>query len=120
MTTIAILPESGGMEETTYRAVAGSIQSVGKTAGEALDALAAQLGEEEAGSLIIVQNQRPDQFFSAEQQQRLGALMARWRAARDAGTALSTAEQAELETLVQAELQAATQRARALLDQLGR
>lgn len=72
MTTIAILPDNRGAEKTTYRAVAGSIQSEGKTAGEALDALTAQLGEE-AGTLIIVQNQRPDQFFSAQQQQRLGA-----------------------------------------------
>jgi hypothetical protein len=118
MTTVAILPESLGADGPTYRAVAGGIQSVGRTAGEALDALTAQLGEEETGTLVIVQNLRPDRYFSAHQQQRLGELMARWRAARDTQSALSPDEQAELEALVEAELQAATQRARAVLDQL--
>jgi hypothetical protein len=120
MTTVAILPESAEAGGTTYRAVAGRIQSVGRTAGEALDALTAQLGEEETGTLVIVQNLRPDRFFSAQQQQRLADLMARWRAARDAQSALSPDEQAELETLVDAEVRAATQRARAALDELSR
>src|SRR5690348_6528167 len=57
MTTVAILPESTGKDGPTYRAVAGNLQSVGRTAGEALDALTAQLSEEESGTLIIVQNQ---------------------------------------------------------------
>ena len=120
MTTVAILPESPGDEETAYRAVAGSVQSVGRTAGEALDALTARLGKEKTGTLIIVQNLRPDRFFSAAQQQRLEDLMARWRAARDTNSSLSPPEQAELEDLVQAEVQAAARRAQALLDELKR
>ena len=36
--------------------------------------------------------------------------MARWRAARDTGTTLPAEEQAELDTLVEAEVQAAIER----------
>jgi hypothetical protein len=115
MTTIAIVPESLAPTGRTYRAVAGRRQSVGKTPGEALDGLTAQLGEDESGTLVIVQHMRPDAFFSAAQQQRLTALMERQRAARAGGTPLSAAEQAELEGLVAAEVEAATRRAEALL-----
>jgi hypothetical protein len=118
MTTVAILPERVGTDEITYRAVAGNRQSTGKTAGEALDALTVQLGPEESGTIFIVQNLCPDRFFTAEQQHRLAALMSRWRTARDTGTALSAEEQAELESLAEAELEATTQRAEALLNQL--
>jgi hypothetical protein len=114
MTTIAILPENPGSSPTTYRAVAGNKQSVGRTVGEALVALAAQLNEAESGTLIVVQHLRPDRFFTAQQQQRLQELMARWRAARDAQTTLPPEAQAELDALVEAEVRAATQRAAAL------
>ncbi len=119
MTTISIMPESTSTGDRTYRAVAGQIQSVGKTPGEALDALTSQLGEAETGTLLVVQNLRPDRFFTAQQQQRLAELMRRWRAARDAGTALPPEEQAELDALVEAELRGAAARAAALLSQQG-
>ena len=118
MTKIAILPErteSGGL---AYRAVAGPRQSVGKTAGAALDALTASLPEEDAATLVIVQNQRPDRFFTAEQQARLNELLSRWRATRDAGAALSPADQAELDALVEAEVRASGQRTADLLKEL--
>jgi hypothetical protein len=120
MTKVAILPiptETGGV---SYRAVAGDKHSEGKTAGEALDALTAQLSEEEVGTLVIVQSLRPDRFFSAAQQQRLAELMGRWRVARDKGETLPTEEQAELEALIEAELRAAADRAAALVDELER
>src|SRR5437867_3785890 len=110
MTTIAILPESPGSPSTTYRAVAGTKQSVGNSAGEALDALTAQLSDGELGTLVVVQNLRPDQFFTAAQRQRLEELMTLWRFARDNNSAFPAAEQAELEALVAAELAAAVQR----------
>ena len=88
MTKVAILPESADTGQITYRAIAGRRQSWGKTAGEALDVLTASLPEEDAGTLVIVQHHRPDQFFTAAQQARLNELMARWRALRDAGGAL--------------------------------
>ena len=114
MTKVIVLREGTGAEGATYRAVAGANQSMGRTAGEALDALTTQLSQEDADTLIIVRNLRPDRFFDAEQRQRLEHLMARWHAARDAGTPLPPDEQAELERLVDAELSATTQRAAAM------
>ncbi len=118
MTTIAIAPEDPHASPTRFCAVAGEVQSVGATAGEALDALTAQLGGPEVTTLVVVQPMRPDALFTAEQQQRLAELMARWRAARDAGTPFSPQEQAELDALVRAELHAASQRSAALVRQL--
>ena len=118
MTTIAILPETQVTGATSYRAVAGQRQSVGQTPGEALDALTVQLGEQEAGTLVVVRHWRPDRFFTAAQQQRLAELMQRWRTARDTQQPLAPADQAELDALVAAELEAARQRAAALLHEL--
>ncbi len=47
MTTVAILPISNVNGEKFYRAIAEDKYSVGKTAGQALDALTAQLDEME-------------------------------------------------------------------------
>jgi hypothetical protein len=69
MTTVAILPISNVNSEKSYRAIAGDKRSVGKTAGQALDTLTAQLGEMEFSTLLVIQNFRPDSFFSAEQQE---------------------------------------------------
>ena len=118
MTKVAILPIPTEKGNLSYRAVAGERQSHGRTAGEALDALTAQLSEEEDSTLIIVQSLRPDRFFNAAQQQRLAELMARWRTARDKGETLPTGQQAELDLLVEAELCASTDRAAALSDEL--
>ena len=85
-----------------------------------MDALTSQLPAEEAGTLVIVQSQQPDEFFTAQQQERLRGLIARWRAAREAGCLLPPAELAELEALVDAEVQATGRRASALSDALGR
>lgn len=119
MTRVAILPVTTAQGSKSYRAVAGAVQSSGATAGAALDALTAQLSADETSTLVIVQSLRPDQFFTAPQQQRLDHLMARWRLARDQGTLLHAHEQSELESLIEAELQAATQRASALADDVG-
>jgi hypothetical protein len=118
MTTVAILPVSDASGERIYRAVAGDKQSTGKTAGEALDALTAQLEGDEFSTLLIIQSFRPDWFFSTEQQQRLSDLMNLWRTARDEGQSLPPEQQAELDSLVEAELKAATARTAALVQQL--
>lgn len=118
MTTITILPENQQGSPTTFRAVAGGAQSAGATVGQALDALRAQLDGPEQTTLVVVQPMRPDELFTAAQQQRLAELMARWRAARDAGTSLLLQEQAELDALIEAELRAATERSAALVRQL--
>jgi hypothetical protein len=115
MTKVAILPEPTETGAVTYRAIAGARQSVGKSAGEALDALSGTLPPEESGTLVIVQHFRPDRFFTAQQQERLKALMTRWHAARDGGASLAAAEQAELDALIEIEVRAATERAAAML-----
>jgi len=120
MTTVAILPIPTAQGALSHRAIAGEKHAQGKTAGEALDALTAQLSADEASTLIIVQSLRPDRFFTAAQQQRLDALMVRWRTTRDQGLTLPADEQAELEALIAAELQASAARAAELADALGR
>jgi hypothetical protein len=54
---------------------------------------------------------RPDSFFTAAQRQRLDELMSRWRIARDSGGSLVEEEQAELQSLIDEELNAARRRA---------
>jgi hypothetical protein len=120
MTKVAIVPiptEKGGV---SYRAVAGDKRSQGATAGAALDALTAQLTEEESRTLVVVQSGRPDRFFDASQQQRLAELMTHFRSAQDQGQVLAVGEQAELEALIEAELRASGARAAAMADELGR
>jgi len=110
MTTVSILPISSVSGEKSYRAIAGDKQWVGKTAGQALDGLTAQLGEDDFSALIVIKSFHPDLFFSADQQKRLSELMNLWRAARDRGETLLLEQQAELDNLVDAELRAATAR----------
>lgn len=119
MTKVAILPEPTVKGDVVYRAVSGARQSVAKTAGAALDALTAQLPPGETGTLVIVQNHRPDEFFNQQQQRRLGELMGRWREARETGAALSPTEQAELDALVEAEVKATGERAAAAFAGIG-
>lgn len=119
MTTVAILPMSDANGDRIYQAIAlqpGSNErkSIGRTAGEALDALTAQLGQGEVGTYLVIQNFQPDGFFGAEQQMRLSELMERWRTLRDRGEVLPSEQQAELDDLVAAELKAATARSAAL------
>lgn len=120
MTKVAIVPIPTGQGTLSYRAIAGEKHAQGKTAGEALDALTAQLSADEASTLVIVQSLHPDRFFTAPQQERLTALMDRRRTARDQGTTLPADEHTELEALIAVELQAAAARAAALADALGR
>lgn len=120
MTAITILPEKLGAVETIYRALAGTRESVGRSAGEALDALTAQLGDDETGMVVIIQSLRPDAFFTAAQQHRLEELMTRWRTARDSGDSLGEQEQAELQSLVEAELDAARRRAEVAVREIQR
>jgi hypothetical protein len=119
MTTISIVPEPRTPGETTYRAIAGSHQSTGRTPGETLDAITSQLDDEASATLLIVQQMKPDQFFGAEQRQRLTSLMDKWRTARDRGEALPADDQLELERLVDEELEASAKRAEALLREAG-
>lgn len=118
MTVVAIMPVSNADGEKSYQAIAGNQRSSGKTAGQALDALVAELGETESSLLLVVQGFQPDAFFGEAQQKRLAELMELWRTKRDQGEALPPEQQAELEQLVEAELRAATDRTAAMIQQL--
>jgi hypothetical protein len=118
MTTIAIVPDNPQGSPESFRAIAGDVQSSGATVGQALDAVRAQLNGPEQTTLIVLQPMQPDHLFTAEQQQRLAELLTRWRTARDTGTSLPPQEQAELDSLVEAELRAATVRSADLVRQL--
>ena len=118
MTTVAILPESHPSGDTTYRAVAGRLQSVGRSAGAALDALAEQMPAQARGTLVIVQSHEPDRFFTAAQRNRLQQLMAVWRLSREGRQPMAVADRAELDALIDAEVAAAGARAAALLQEL--
>ena len=118
MTTITILPENPETATPSYRALAGDRETSGKTVGEALDAMTRELENPDAVTLVVLQQYKPDPFFSAQQQERLAELMARWRTCRAAGTTLPAEEQSELNALVEAETRAATARAAALANGL--
>ena len=60
MATVSILPISDPKGKKSYRALAGDKYSEGKTAGQALDALTAQLGEIEFSALVIIQSIQTD------------------------------------------------------------
>src|SRR4051812_33188979 len=107
MTKVGSIREGVGGSEMTFRAVTSHSQAMGRTAGEALDALTSQLPVDETDTLVIVRGLRPGRFFTEAQRYRLEQLMCSWRSARDAGTSLSAEEQSELEELVDAEVQAA-------------
>ena len=117
MTAVTILPVLNTNGEKSYRAIAGDRQSVGQTAGQALDALTSLLGEKDFSALIVIQRFNPDELFTIQQQTRLSELMNLWRTARDRGQNLSPQQQAELESLIEAELQAATIRTEVLVQQ---
>jgi len=113
MTSVSIHKEQSEDDMERYRAVAGSHQSVGRTPGEALDALNAELGSAESSSLVVVQQMRPDAYFTEDQYVRLSDLLER-------NAELTCAEREELERLVREELLASARRAEALADALGR
>jgi hypothetical protein len=118
--TVAILPVPGEEGELPFHAVSGGKSSLGRTRGEALDAISAQMADEQDGTFVVVQSFRPDRYFSASQQRRLAELMGRWSLAGQQGGGLSDSGQAELEALIAIEVRAARQRAAALADELRR
>ena len=75
MTKVTIIAEDPGNSATRFRALAKNLESVGPTVGTALDALTAQLDDSSVGTLVIVQNLKPDEFFSSHQQKRLEQLL---------------------------------------------
>ena len=130
MTTIEIIKEQSSPGTVVYRAVHDKLQAVGKTPGQALDALESlasrssrfvgayftdEQKEEEEGTLVIVQRFRPDRFFNSSQQIRLRKLMDKFHNAVKEGESLLPEEMAELEALVNSEYQGAAERATVVL-----
>lgn len=113
MTTVTIQPADPSSPPSGYRAIADGKEATGTTVGQALDALTTQLPGEDI-SLVVIRPTKGDAYFSEIDRQRLADLMARWRAARDAGARLPAGEQAELDALADSELRAATARTAAL------
>ena len=120
MTRVAVYHESTDPGAMPFRAVSGKNQAMGRTAGEALDALAAQLPREDADTLVVVRNMGPDRFFGTAERGRLEELMASRREAVAGKSVMTAREEAELEGLVDAEIRAATERAKALFHDLSR
>jgi hypothetical protein len=116
--TISIETIANPNGDLVYRAAIGDRQSTGKTAGAALDALTVQMGSQEINGFLLLQNYQPDQFFTAQQQQRLTELMSIWRAAQDRGDLLPSEQQSELDDLIEAELDATAERAKSILAQM--
>ena len=94
--------------------MAGETQAIGPRS-RGIDGLRMKIGNPAETTLVIVQPLTPDAFFTEEQRDRLAALMSRWRSARDQATNLPPSEQAELDSLVEAEVRAAGARAAQLL-----
>lgn len=99
MTAIAIRTEESDSGKPRFRAIAGNRQSVGRTMGEALDALTADWGDGVQEAAVLIQRFQPDQYFTAAQYDRMQELLAR-------RAALAAEERAELEALLDAELEA--------------
>src|SRR5438270_9528996 len=103
MSFVAIRPEEKKPGEPRFRAIAGTHQSVGRTMGEALDALATHWGDEVEEAAVLIQRFRPDVYFTEAQHLRMEDLLAR-------RGALTADERNELEALVDAELDATVAR----------
>lgn len=120
MKTIEIVSETSS-KQTVYRAICAEQQATGITPGEALDLLEQKLAlqgyAENGNTLIILQRFGSDNFFTAEKQLRLRELMDRFHHANDVGNQLVFTEKQELETLVDAEWNAAIERAEAIIKQ---
>lgn len=106
MTSIAVRRE-GETEEPRFRAIAGHRQSTGRTMGEALDSLVAEWGEDLPEAAVLIQRFQPDVHFTEAQHQRMQELLTR-------RTSLNPSERTELETLIDAELDATVARTDAL------
>ena len=111
MNTIEIIQESEPNQPTNYRAICGEKQALGRSPGQALDELEQQLTALETNTLIIVQRFLPDRFFPQLQHHKLQQLMNKFHEGQDSQQHLSNEEQNELETLAEAELAAANERA---------
>ena len=103
MTAIAIRSDQKETGERQFRAIAGDRQSLGRTRGEALDALTAEWGDSVQETVVLIQRFQPDQYFTQAQYDRMQTLLAR-------RPTLTPEERTELEALIDAEVDATVAR----------
>src|SRR5712691_3871219 len=108
MTSIAMRTENSQAGAPRFRAVAGNRQSVGRTMGEALDALTADWDDDILETAVFIQRLQPDAYFTAAQYHRMQELLTR-------RATLTAEEHVELETLIDAELDATVARTESLM-----
>ena len=108
MPAIAIRTENSEAGAPLFRAVAGNCQSVGRTMGEALDALTAYWGDDIQETAVFIQRLQPDAYFTAVQYCRMQELLAH-------RATLTAEERTELESLIDAELDATVARTESLM-----
>ena len=108
MPSIAIRTEHNEAGAPRFRAIAGNRQSVGRTMGEALDALTADWGDDIQETAVFIQRFQPDAYFTAAQYCRMQELLTR-------RAMLTVEERVELETLIDAELDATVARTEGLM-----
>ncbi len=103
MTCIGIRTEECEPGEPRFRAIAGDRPSVGRTMGEALDALTADWGDDIPQTAVLIQRFQSDSYFTAAQYGRMQELLAH-------RASLTAEERTELEALIDAELEATVAR----------
>src|SRR4030095_5945095 len=99
MPSIAIRTEHNEAGAPRFRAVAGNRQAVGRTMGEALDALTADWGDDIQATAVFIPLFDPDAYFTTAQYHRMQELLAR-------RATLTAEERGELEALIDTELEA--------------
>lgn len=103
MGPVAIRKAEDEASEARFIAVAGERRSQGRTMGEALDALAADWGDETTPIAVFIHRFQPDEHFTQAQFVRMQDLLGR-------RATLTPEERNELEALVDAELDATVAR----------
>ena len=103
MTSIAIRTDQQEPSERRFRAIAGGRQSVGRTMGEALDALTSDWGDSIQETVVLIHRFQSDQYFTQAQYERMQTLLER-------RFALTPEERIELEALIDAEVDATVTR----------
>ena len=116
---ITITAEDPKSPNAGYRATWRDRESFGGTAGAALDAIKQQMPPTESASLVLIQDLKPDEFFSASQQRRLRELLDLRCEALSSGKEMSPAEKSELDDLIAMELEGSARRAAAMANEMG-
>ena len=114
MKTVVVTPDY--QNGKYFRAVYNGKESLGKTIGEAVDSLTSQIENGSDETLYIVQRFSPDEFFTANQQKRLSELMNKLHAAQEGAQEFLPEEKAELEKLIEVELEGSARRTEKLAE----